>query len=312
MTRCALVTGGAGFIGSMMVRKLLQVGWDVVVIDDLSSGREANLEGVSGSLRFIRGSILEEDKLAEAAQGADTIFHLAAQVSVPDSIEDPARNHEVNATGTARVYNVARSLGVRRVVFASSCAIYGANATLPKEETMAPEPLSPYAATKMLGELYGQCYSATMDLEVVSLRFFNVYGPRQNPAGGYAAAIPVFIDHFLRGAKPVIHGDGQQTRDFIYVGDVADACLKAADAPEASGQSINVGTGVETSVLEIVHGIASVLGSDLEVDFGPSRAGDIPRSVGSVERMRKLLGTGAPVPLKDGLRQTIAWYQGDA
>ena len=312
MTRRALVTGGAGFIGSRVVRDLFLAGWDVTVLDDLSSGREANLEGVTGSLRFIRASILDEEKLAEAAQGADTVFHLAAQVSVPDSIDDPARNHEVNATGTSRVFNAAREAGVRRVVFASSCAIYGANPTLPKEETMPPEPLSPYAATKMLGELYGQCYSATMDLEVVSLRFFNVYGPRQNPAGGYAAAIPVFIDRFLRGSKPLIHGDGGQTRDFIYVGDVADACLKAADAPQAPGQSINVGTGAETSVLEIVRGIGSVLGSDLDIDFGPSRAGDIPRSVGSVEKMKRLLGTGSPVPLKDGLRQTIAWYQGDA
>jgi UDP-N-acetylglucosamine 4-epimerase len=163
----------------------------------------------------------------------------------------------------------------------------------------------------MLGELYGQCYSATMGLEVVSLRFFNVYGPRQNPAGGYAAAIPVFIDRFLRGKPPLIHGDGQQTRDFIFVGDVADACLKAADAAGAAGQSINVGTGVETSVLDIVDGIREVLGSDLGFDFGPTRAGDIPRSVGSVERMSTILGASAVIPLSEGLRQTIAWYQGE-
>lgn len=310
MKRKALVTGGAGFIGSTLVRQLLADDWDVTVFDDLSSGYAHNLKAVQSDIRFLHDTILNTSLLEEAASGADTLFHLAAQVSVPESIDDPLRNHAINATGTLNVLEAARRQGVRRVVSAASCAIYGSEPTLPKTEDMPPQPLSPYAVTKMLTELYSACYATTMGVEAVALRFFNVYGPRQDPQGGYAAAIPVFIDQFLAGNAPVIHGDGLQTRDFIFVSDVARAIRAAADSVEASGETINVGTGVETSILDIVRAIRAQVDPAIEPTFGDGRRGDVQRSVGSVKKMHRLLGDPGCVSLEEGLRETIAWYRG--
>ncbi len=309
MSRRFLVTGGAGFIGSHAVRALLERGDDVVVLDDCSTGKEENLTEVRDRITFIRGSILDESTLRGAIAGASHVLHYAACVSVPESMEDPGRTHAVNTTGTLALLEAARSEGVQRVVYAASCAVYGDEPTLPKTEALEPAPMSPYAVSKHVGELYGACYTETMGLEVASLRFFNVFGPRQDPSGGYAAAIPAFASRMLAGKRPTVYGDGRQTRDFIYVGNVVDACLLAAEVPEAAGETFNVGTGIETSVLDIIAAINHTLERPLEPDFAAARRGDILRSVASIAKARRLLGFQPQISLTEGLERTLAWYE---
>ncbi|MCB9728076.1 MAG: SDR family oxidoreductase [Deltaproteobacteria bacterium] len=307
MSDLHLVTGGAGFIGSHITRALLARGDRVRVLDDLSTGDRANLEGTDAEL--IVGSILDADTLATAIRGCRTVFHLAAQVSVPHSMDDPPQTHEVNTTGTMRVFEAARTAGVARVVFSATCAVYGDEPTLPKRETSVLAPASPYAASKLAGEIYGQVWTRGLGLEVVALRYFNVFGPRQSPEGGYAAAIPVFATRLLAGRPVTIFGDGGATRDFVFIDNVVDANLRAATAPGVAGQVFNIGTGVETSVLDLYHTIREAAGSTAEPSFGPERAGDIRHSVADISRARDVLGWTPRVGIREGLQATVAWYR---
>ena len=250
--RNSLVTGGAGFIGSHLVEALLVRGDKVRVLDNFSTGKEENLAGFLEQVELIRGDLLNETDLKSAVKGVDTIFHQAAFVSVPQSLEEPDRCFEVNVTGTNRLLSIARDEGVKRVVLASSAAVYGENPTVPLSENINPEPLSPYAASKRIGEIYAHLFTSQLDLDVTALRYFNVYGPRQNPASDYAAVIPIFIKKLLDEEQPVIYGDGLQSRDFIYVGDVVQANLSAAGSNQAQGQVINICSGQETDLHKLV------------------------------------------------------------
>ena len=303
-----LITGGAGFIGSNLVRGALKSGYSVRVIDDLSTGKLSNLSEVMEKIDFIEGDILDQDLLNKAARGVSHVLHHAAQVSVPRSIEDPLHNDRVNGTGTLRVLEAARLSGVKRVVYAASCAIYGNDPTLPKREDQPIEPLSPYAVSKYMGEVYGACYEETMGLEVVALRYFNVFGPRQDAAGGYAAVIPIFISRLLQGQAPIVHGDGLQTRDFVHVDNVVAANLKALTAADASGKVFNIGTGEETSILQLAETLVDIMGVQTEVIRTEARLGDVRRSVADISRAKDTLGYDVNVHMRDGLERTVAWY----
>jgi UDP-glucose 4-epimerase len=302
-----LITGGAGFIGSHIARRLVARGDRVRVLDDLSTGARENLEGVDVDLRI--GSILDADALSDAISGCRFVYHLAAQVSVPASMDDPARTHEVNTTGTMRVFEAARAAGVERCVLSATCAVYGDEPTLPKRETTPLAPASPYAASKLAGEIYAETWSRSLGLEVVALRYFNVFGPRQSPDGGYAAAIPVFITRLVAGRPVTIFGDGGATRDFVYVDNVVDANLRAAVAPGVAGRVFNIGTGVQTSVLDLYQTIRAAAGSTAEPAFGPERAGDIRHSVADISLARDVLGWTPQVGIREGLERTVASYR---
>ncbi len=309
MSDLYLVTGGAGFIGSSVVRALLARGARVRVLDDLSTGKEANLAQVAGDVDFRRASILDDAALRDATRGARYVVHLGAQVSVPRSMDDPEQTHAINGTGTLAVFQAARQAGVERVAYAASCAIYGDEPTMPKREGMAPQPLSPYAVTKYLGEQYAECMTRSFGLDVTSLRFFNVYGPRQDPAGGYAAVIPVFITRLLGGQTPIVFGDGEQTRDFVYVESVVEAILAACHTPAAAGRVFNIGTGVQTSLNQLLATLGQLLGVEVQADYRAPRAGDVPRSVADVSRAADVLGWRASHDLTTGLGRTVAWYR---
>jgi nucleoside-diphosphate-sugar epimerase len=303
-----LVTGGAGFIGSNLVRGLLREGSAVVVLDDLSTGSRDNLEEVAGEIEFLEGSILDAQALGPAMAGVERVFHLAAQVSVPASMDDPEYNDAVNCRGTQMVLSEARSAGASRVVYSASCAVYGNAPGLPKDEHATLSPESPYAASKYYGEVLGGVWSRSMGLEVASLRYFNVFGPRQNPLGGYAAAIPIFIRRVLDGAPIVIHGDGEQTRDFVHVDNVVEANLLASRAAGAAGGVFNIGSGVQISINEVVSTIAEVVGVAAKTSYGDPRAGDVRHSVADISHAVDILGYRPSVGLADGLASTIAWY----
>ncbi len=304
-----LITGGAGFIGSNVVRMLLERGEKVTVLDDLSTGSASNLEGLEGDLRFVRGSILDPPALSRALDDARYVIHLAAQVSVPRSMDDPLGTHETNATGTLRVYEMARSVGVDRVVLAATCAIYGDDPSLPKTEGSPLAAQSPYAVSKYVGEQYGRAYTHELGLEVVSLRFFNVFGPRQDPSGGYAAVIPIFIAMALDGKTLTVHGDGEQTRDFVFVDNVAAACIAARTARGCAGEVFNIGTGVQTSLNDLIAGIEGALGHAVDRRHGPERVGDVRHSVASIVAASERLGYVASVDLEAGLARTVDYYR---
>lgn len=305
---CALVTGGAGFIGSHLASRLLRAGWRVRVLDDFSSGREENLAGLESDVEVIRGDVCDRGTLEGAALGVDVIFHQAAIVSVERSLSEPLRTNEVNLGGTLSVLEAARGLGVRRVVLAASAAVYGDGGSLPRVESLPPSPLSPYAVQKYGSELYCQLYSGLYEVETVALRYFNVYGPRQDPESDYAAAIPLFIDAAIKGEEVRIFGDGEQTRDFIFVTDVAEANLRAAQAPGISGAVINVASGQRTSVNELVAVIGQCLDRGLAARHDPPRAGDVRHSWADIGRARELLGFEPEVDLKRGLGLTLAAF----
>jgi len=309
MSDTLLITGGAGFIGSSIARAALERGDSVRVIDDLSTGRRTNLDGLD--VELFEASILDDATLKQAMRGCRTVFHLAGQVSVPRSLEAPELTHAVNATGSMAVYEAARSAGVARVVYSASCAAYGQAATLPIHETTPLSPESPYAASKLVGELYGAAWSASMDLEVASLRYFNVYGPRQNPEGGYAAAIPAFITRLLQGDPITIFGDGEQTRDFVFIDDVVRANLLAAEAPGAAGKVVNIGSGQRISVNMLVETLQTLIASDSTVTHGPGRHGEVRHSVADTRAAAELLNFSTAVSLAQGLARTVAWYRED-
>jgi UDP-glucose 4-epimerase len=302
--RLALVTGGGGFIGGHLVERLVAEGWSVRVLDDFSTGREPNLAGVRDRIDLVRGDMRDADVLAKAVAGVEVVFHQAALPSVPLSVAEPVRTHSVNAGGTVRVLQCAREAGVRRVVYAASSSAYGDSRELPKHEEMPANPRSPYALQKYSGEVYCGLYTRLYGLETVSLRYFNVFGPRQNPASDYAAVIPLFIRAGLEGEPPVIHGDGGQSRDFTYVDDAVRANLLAADAPGAAGAVINLAAGVRTSINELWQAILEILGSNLEARHAAARAGDVRHSLADLSRARRLLGYEPEVELREGLRRT--------
>jgi UDP-glucose 4-epimerase len=305
MTRSALVTGGAGFIGSHLVDGLLAAGWRVRVLDDFSSGREENLAHLNGSAELLRGDLRDGALLGRALAGVEVVFHQGAVPSVPRSVAEPERTHAVNATGTLGVLEASRKAGVRRVVFASSSSAYGDTPQLPKVETMPPCPLSPYALQKYAAERYCQLYHRLYGLETVALRYFNVYGPRQDPASEYAAVIPRFVTACLAGRAPVVFGDGEQTRDFTFVADAVAANLLAADAPSAPGEVVNVAGGRRVSLNQLLAEIRSLTGATLAARHEPARAGDVRDSLADLGRARELLGYAPRVDLRAGLAKTI-------
>jgi UDP-glucose 4-epimerase len=300
-----LVTGGAGFIGSHLVERLLRDGRGVRVFDNLSSGDPAMLGPRFADVEFIQGDLRDAGALGRAAQGVETIFHLGAEPSVQRSVADPQTCLDINVTGTLNVLLAARDAGVRRVVFASSCAVYGDDPVMPKRESMALTPTSPYAASKAAGEHLCQVASAIYGVEAVSLRFFNVFGPRQRADSAYAAVIPVFLDRIERGDQPVIYGDGSQTRDFVYIDNVIDANLAAAVAPDAPGRVFNVASGRSVSLLCLVDAIGTIIGRRVEPRFEPARPGDVVFSEADITAARDTLGYRPQVEFQEGLRRTI-------
>jgi len=306
--RRALVTGGAGFIGGHVVEHLLAAGWEVRVLDDLSTGRAENLADVRNCVELIEGDVRDPATVARAVAGVEAVFHQAAIPSVPRSVEEPLYTNDVNVGGTLQLLEAARRAGARRVVFAASSSAYGDTEVLPKIETLPATPLSPYALQKYAGELYCHQYTVLFGLETVALRYFNIYGPRQDPASDYAAVIPRFVRAALSGERPTVYGDGEQTRDFTFVGDAARANLLAADAERAPGSVINVASGRRTSLNQLWAGIRRTLGSDLEPRYAPPRPGDVRDSLADLGRARELLGYEPSVSLDEGLRETVEHF----
>lgn len=308
-----LVTGGAGFIGSHITGALLQQGASVRVLDNFSSGKRENLsaagKGMGGRLQVLAGDLRDPLKVAEAVRGVDTVFHEAAFVSVVESMQKPQECLDVNVNGTSILLEAARQAGVRRVVIASSAAIYGDSDALPLSESTLPRPLSPYAASKCADELYAGMYTKAFGLEVVALRYFNVYGPRQRPDSMYAAAVPIFIRRLLDGKSVTIFGDGKQTRDLIFVGDIVRANLVAAEHAAAPGQAFNVCTGRETRLLDLLDILHRLCPGAPAPVFAEPRAGDIYKSLGSPARAQGMLGFTAQTSLADGLKATLEWMQ---
>ncbi len=306
-----LITGGAGFIGSHLVEHLVAAGDDVTVLDDLSSGRRANLAAVRGQIRFIRGSVTDLNTCRRAVERVDCVLHHAAVTSVQRSVDEPVVTHQVNATGTLNVLLAARDKGVRRVVYAGSTSAYGNPATLPNSEEHVTRPLSPYAASKLAGEDYCVACQATYGLETVVLRYFNIFGPRQDPNSQYAAVVPRFITTALAGEPPTIFGDGKQTRDFVFIANVVHANVLAARAPAAdvSGQVFNIGSGKGVSVNQLWEHIRRLAGVPLAPVYTQGRAGEVRDSVAELARARRLLGYAPIVDFEEGLRQTIAFYR---
>lgn len=308
-----VVTGGAGFIGSHLVEALLARGGDVKVIDDFSTGKRENLEratgGSSGRLAVNEVDVRDSGCLKEAMKGVRHVFHLAAMTSVEESVRDPLKMNSVNLDGTLAVLNAAREAGAEKLVFASSTAVYGDSAELPKRETGQLMPLSPYAVSKLAGELYCGVFSTLYQLPTVCLRFFNVYGPRQDPRSQYAAVVPRFIDRVLKGLPPVIFGDGGQTRDFVYVEDVVAANLLAVES-DATGVSLNVATGRSVDLKKLAAELNAISGSELAPVHEAARSGEVRHSAASIDLARERIGFSPRVSLRDGLRMTFEWFRG--
>jgi UDP-N-acetylglucosamine/UDP-N-acetyl-alpha-D-glucosaminouronate 4-epimerase len=304
-----VVTGGAGFIGSNTVDELVRRGHSVVVLDDLSSGKEENLADSRNKISFIKGSITDLEAVRKAMQEADYVLHLAARTSVPRSVKDPLETNRTNVDGTLNVLVAARDAKVKRIVFAASSSAYGETPTLPKVETMPPEPISPYGVTKYVGELYAQTFGRAYGLENVSLRYFNIFGPRQDPASPYSGVLAKFCTAFLEETQPVIFGDGEQTRDFTYVDNAVAANLLACEAPNASGKVFNIGVGGRFSLNQTVELLRNISGTQLQAKYDPPRDGDIRDSQADITQARELLGYEPQVDFEQGLRRTFDWYR---
>ena len=304
-----VVTGGAGFIGSNTVDELMRRGHSVVVLDDLSAGKEENLADVRNKISFIKGSITDLETVRKAMHEADYVLHLAARTSVPRSVKDPIETNRINVDGTLNVLLAARDAKVKRVVFAASSSAYGETPTLPKVETMQPAPISPYGVTKYVGELYAQTFGRVYGLENVSLRYFNVFGPRQDPNSPYSGVLSKFCTAFLESTQPVIYGDGEQSRDFTYVENVVQANLLACEAPNASGKVFNVGTGNRFTLNQTVALLQRIAGENLESKYEPPRDGDILHSHAEITQSRAVLGYNPTVEFEEGLQRTFDWYR---
>jgi UDP-glucose 4-epimerase len=307
--RSCLVTGGAGFIGSHIAEALVARGDRVRVLDNLSTGRRSNLDGFRDRIEFIEGDVADAQATAQAVEGVDCIFHEAALASVPLSVERPLDSHAACATGTVTLLDAARRAGVRRVVYAASSAAYGDQPGSSRHETDLPAPLSPYAAAQLAGEFYCQAFWATFRLETVALRYFNVFGPRQDPNSQYSAVIPLWITAMLAGRQPVIFGDGLQSRDFSFVANVVHANLLAADAPAATGRTINVADGRSINLLTLIDLINRFLGTNVKPRFAPARPGDVRESQADITLARSLLAYEPQVNFADGLRRSIDYYR---
>ncbi len=304
-----LVTGGAGFIGSHLAARLAMRGDAVRIFDNFSTGSEANLATIGTGIEVVRGDLRDEGAVRQAMAGVSVVFHQAADPSVPRSIADPRSCYDINVLGTLNVLLAARDAGVRRVVFASSCAVYGDSPVLPKSEQLAPEPASPYAASKLAGEELCAVFARVWGLETVALRYFNVYGPRQDPHSAYAPVIPRFLQALLRGERPAIYGDGGQTRDFVYVGDVVQANLLAAEAPGVAGRVFNIAAGRSVSLYQLLLLMADLLGVPPRAEHLPARSGDVRHSAADIRAARQALGFEPLVRLEEGLESTIAAAQ---
>ncbi len=306
--RC-VVTGGAGFIGSNIVGELLRLGHDVCVVDSLATGNARNLEQVKRRITFVNGDVRDLSGLREAFRGAEVVFHQAALASVPMSVEDPLLFNDVDATGTLNVLVAARDAGARRVVYASSSSVYGATRHIRMHEGLAPNPMVPYAVAKLAGEHYCRAFTASYGLETVSLRYLNVFGPRQVARSNYGGVIPMFIVQMLRGQRPTIFGDGRQSRDFIHVANAVHANMLAMTTREGVGKAFNVGSGKRYDLLQLMAALNRALGTRVEPLFGPPRAGDMRHLVGDTRYAKALLGYQPVMSFEDGLADTVAWFR---
>lgn len=305
-----LVTGGAGFIGSNIADELLRQDCEVSIIDNLSTGFRENLDEIAGDFEFIEGDLNDPAALERAVEGVDVVFHQAALPSVPRSVEDPLATHEACATATLKLLVKAREAGVRRFVYAASSSAYGDQPVLPKVETMPPEPLSPYAAAKLMGEHYCSVFHNIYGLETISLRYFNVFGPRQNPSSMYSGVISKFIDALMKDERPLIYGDGLQSRDFTFVSNVVNANLQAASAEKGFGETYNAANGDRITLLELLAVLKRITGKDgIESEFDPARNGDVRHSQADNAKAVSVLGYENLVGLEEGLRRTIDWWK---
>jgi nucleoside-diphosphate-sugar epimerase len=306
-----LITGGAGFIGSAVVRELVRRGESVAVLDDLSTGKETNLAGVLDRVEFHRASITDAEAARRASGGVDFVVHLAARTSVPRSVAEPIETNAINVDGTLQVLLAARDAKIRRVVYAASSSAYGETPVLPKVETMPAAPISPYGVTKYAGELYAQVFSRVYGMETVALRYFNVFGPRQEPGSPYSGVLARFMLAALEGREAVVYGDGEQSRDFTFVDNVVDATLRACTAPGVSGRVINVATGSRISLNETLRLLEGIAGRSLHARYEPPRTGDILHSQADIALARNVLGYAPQVDFEEGLRRTWQWYRSE-
>jgi nucleoside-diphosphate-sugar epimerase len=304
-----LVTGGAGFIGSNTVDELVQRGHSVVVLDDFSGGKEENLAEIRNKITIIKGSITDIEVVRKAMHEAEFVLHLAARTSVPRSVKDPLDTNRINVEGTLNVLVAAKELRIKRVVFAASSSAYGETPTLPKVETMQPQPISPYGVTKYIGELYGQAFLKCYGLETVSLRYFNIFGPRQDPGSPYSGVLAKFCTAFLEDTPPVVFGDGEQTRDFTFVDNAVHANLLACEAPHVAGKVFNVGCGVRISLNQVLAALREITGKPLQAKYDPPREGDIRDSQADISEARRYLGYEPQASFEQGLQLTFGWYR---
>ena len=306
-----LVTGGAGFIGSHLAEELVRRGHLVRVVDNLVTGHRRNLDHIAGHVAFIEGDLADIDVCREAVEGMDYVLHQAAIPSVPKSVKDPIASNRANIDASLNVLVAARDAGVKRLVYAGSSSAYGDTPTLPKREDMPTRPMSPYALQKLVAEQYCQMFTRLYGLETVTIRYFNVFGPRQDPGSPYSGVISLFSTALLDGRRPTIYGDGEQTRDFTYIANVVDGVLRAVEAPDASGEVINVATGGRISLNELLRTMNKIVGGNIEAIYEPARAGDVRDSQADISKARKILDYTPLIALEEGLRKTIAWCRTD-
>ena len=309
-----LVTGGAGFIGSNLVRRILAEGHDVVVLDNFATGKRENLAEVLERITLVEGDIRDRKAVDQAVAGCKAIFHEAALGSVPRSLANPVTSHDVNVNGTINVLEAARAAGVNRIIFAASSSAYGNQPKSPKHEEMVPLPRSPYAASKVSCEAYFRAYAAAYGMETLCLRYFNVFGPRQDPNGAYAAVIPAFVSHILKNERPVVWGDGEQSRDFCYIDNVCNANWLAVHAPASvcTGQAVNIACNQTTTLNQILDALKTLLKSDIQPDYREERPGDVKHSLADISLANKLIGYAPAVLFKQGLEKALDWYCSEA
>ena len=303
-----LVTGGGGFVGSNIVQTLLERGERVRVLDNFATGRQQNLADLANEIELIEGDIRDPQVTARAVAGVDYVLHQAALGSVPRSVQDPITSNDVNVNGTLNMLWAAKQAGVKRFVTASSSSVYGNTPQLPKEEAMSPNPISPYAVSKLACERYTMSFHAVYGLPTVALRYFNVFGPKQDPLSQYAAVIPRFITAIKKGEAPVVYGDGEQSRDFTFIENVVQANLLACTAPAAPGQFMNIACGDRYSLNTLLQLLAEIIGKDVRPIYQAERSGDVKHSLASIERAKKVLGFSPAVNFRDGLKRTVAWF----